>query len=1332
MPLGCRLSGTLSTRIASMLFACCFEASNYPIFHSRPVCYLYVLPICYLHATSKLRTTQSSILGQYAIYMYCHHVLLRNFELPNLPFSASMLSICIASMLFTCWFEASNYPIFHSRPVCYLYVLPSCATSKLQTTQSSILGQYVIYMYCQYAIYMLLRSFELPNLPFSASMLSICIAIMCYFETSNYPIFHSRPVCYLYVLPACYLHAGSKLRTTQFSILGQYAIYMYCHHAIYMLVRSFELPNFPFSASMLSICTANMLFTCYFEASNYPIFHSRPVCYLYVLPSCATSKLRTTQSSILGQYAIYMYCQHAIYMLVRSFELPNFPFSASMLSICIAIMCYFETSNYPIFHSRPVCYLYVLPSCYLHAGSKLRTTQFSILGQYVIYMYCQYAIYMLLRSFELPNLPFSASMLSICIAIMCYFETSNYPIFHSRPVCYLYVLPACYLHAGSKLRTTQFSILGQYAIYMYCQHAIYMLVRSFELPNLSFPARMLSICIAIMCYFETSNYPIFHSRPVCYLYVLPSCATSKLRTTQSSILGQYAIYMYCHHAIYMLLRSFELRNLSFPASMLSICIAIMCYFETSNYPIFHSRPVCYLYVLPACYLHAGSKLRTTQSFIPGQYAIYMYCQHAIYMLLRSFELPNLSFPASMLSICIAIMLFTCYFEASNYPIFHSRPVCYLYVLPSCYLHAASKLRTTQSFIPGQYAIYMYCHHAIYMLLRSFELPNLSFPASMLSICIAIMLFTCCFEASNYPIFHSQPVCYLYVLPSCATSKLRTTQSSILGQYAIYMYCQYAIYMLVRSFELPNLPFPASMLSICIAIMLFTCYFEALNYPIFHSRPVCYLYVLPSCATSKLRTTQSSILGQYAIYMYCQHAIYMLVRSFELPNFPFSASMLSICTASMLFTCCFEASNYPIFHSRPVCYLYVLPICYLHATSKLRTTQSFIPGQYAIYMYCQHAIYMLLRSFELPNLSFPASMLSICIASTLFTCWFEASNYPIFHSRPVCYLYVLPSCYLHATSKLRTTQSFIPGQHAIYMYCQYAVYMLVRSFELPNLPFSASMLSICIAIMLFTCCFEASNYPIFHSRPVCYLCVLPSCYLHAASKLRTTQSSIPGQYAIYMYCQHAIYMLVRSFELPNFPFPASMLSICIASMLFTCCFEASNYPIFHSRPVCYLYVLPVRCLHAGSKLRTTQSSILGQYAIYMYCHHAIYMLLRSFELPNLSFPASMLSICIASTLFTCWFEASNYPIFHSRPVCYLYVLPSCYLHAASKLRTTQSSIPGQYAIYVYCHHAIYMLLQSFELPNLPFPASMLSICIASMLYTCYFRASNHSILHSRPV
>ena len=178
--------------------------------------------------------------------------------------------------------------------------------------------------------------------------------------------------------------------------------------------------------------------------------------------------------------------------------------------------------------------------------------------------------------------------------------------------------------------------------------------------------------------------------------------------------------------------------------------------------------------------------------------------------------------------------------------------------------------------------------------------------------------------------------------------------------------------------------------------------------------------------------------------------------FEPPNLTFPVSMLSICIASMLFTCCFEASNY------------------------------------------------------IPNLPFPACMLSICIASMLFTCYFEASNHPII---PVCYLYVLPVCYLHAASKLRTTQSSIPSQYAIYTYCQYAIYMLLRSFEPPNLPFPACMLSKRIASMLFTCCFEASNHPIFHSRPVCYLYVLPVCYLHAASKLRTTQSSIPGLYAI---------------------------------------------------------------------------------------------------------------------------------------------------------------------------------------------------------------------------
>ena len=288
-----------------------------------------------------------------------------------------------------------------------------------------------------------------------------------------------------------------------------------------------------------------------------------------------------------------------------------------------------------------------------------------------------------------------------------------------------------------------------------------------------------------------------------------------------------------------------------------------------------------------------SKLRTTQSSIPGQYAIYTYCQYAIYMLLRSFEPPNLTFPASMLSIRIASMLFPCCFEASNHPIFHSRPVCYLYVLPVCYLLAASKLRTTQSYIPGQYAIYMYCQYAIYMLLR-------------------------------------------------------ITQSSIPGQYAIYTYCQYAIYMLLRSFELPNLPFPASMLSIHIASMLLRS-FEPPNLPFLAS-------MLSICIASMLFTC-----------------------CFEPPNLPFMASILSIRIASVLFTGCFgasnlpifhswpvcylyvlpvcylhAASNHPIFHSWPVCYLYVLPVCYLHAASKLRTTQSSIPGQYAIYTYCQYA------------------------------------------------------------------------------------------------------------------------------------------------------------------------------------------------------------------------------------------------------------------------------------------------------------------------------------------------------------------------------------------
>ena len=218
-----------------------------------------------------------------------------------------------------------------------------------------------------------------------------------------------------------------------------------------------------------------------------------------------------------------------------------------------------------------------------------------------------------------------------------------------------------------------------------------------------------------------------------------------------------------------------------------------------------------------------------------------------------------------------------------------------------------------------------------------------------------------------------------------------------------------------------------------------------------------------------------------------------------------------------------------------------------------------------------------------------------------------------------------------------------------------------------------MLSIRIASMLFTCCFEASNHPIFQSRPVCYLYVWSVCYLHGASKLRTIQSSNPGQYAIYTYGQYAIYMLLRSFEPSNLPIPANMLSIWIASMQFTCCFEASNHPIFHSRPVCYLYGLPVCYFHAASKLRTSQSSIYGQYAIYTYGQYAISMLRRSFEPPNLSFPASMLSIHIVSMPFTCCFEPPNLPI----PASMLSIRMVSMLF--TKLRTIQSSIPGQYAI-----------------------------------------------------
>ena len=144
--------------------------------------------------------------------------------------------------------------------------------------------------------------------------------------------------------------------------------------------------------------------------------------------------------------------------------------------------------------------------------------------------------------------------------------------------------------------------------------------------------------------------------------------------------------------------------------------------------------------------------------------------------------------------------------------------------------------------------------------------------------------------------------------------------------------------------------------------------------------------------------------------------------------------------------------------------------------------------------------MLVRSFELPNLPLQASMLSTRIASLLCTCQFGASNYPIFLSRPVYYLHVLPVCYVHASSELRTTHS---------------------------------------------------NYPIFRPRTVCYLHALPVCYVHASSELRTTQSSSPGQYATYTHCQQAMYILVRSFELPNLPPQASMLSTRIVSKLCTC-------------------------------------------------------------------------------------------------------------------------------------------------------------------------------------
>ena len=183
----------------------------------------------------------------------------------------------------------------------------------------------------------------------------------------------------------------------------------------------------------------------------------------------------------------------------------------------------------------------------------------------------------------------------------------------------------------------------------------------------------------------------------------------------------------------------------------------------------------------------------------------------------------------------------------------------------------------------------------------------------------------------------------------------------------------------------------------------------------------------------------------------------------------------------------------------VCYPYVLPVCNLHAASKLRTTQSSIPGQYALCMYFQYHLHA---------------------ASKLRT---TQSSIP---GQYAIYTYCQYAIYM----LLRTTESSIPGHAVCYqfyniMYCQYAIYMLLRSFEQPNLPFPASMLSVCIASMQFTCCFEASNHSILYSRPVWYLHVLPVCNLHAASKLRTTQSSIPGQYAIYTYCQYAIYMLL---------------------------------------------------------------------------------------------------------------------------------------------------------------------------------------------------------------
>ena len=47
------------------------------------------------------------------------------------------------------------------------------------------------------------------------------------------------------------------------------------------------------------------------------------------------------------------------------------------------------------------------------------------------------------------------------------------------------------------------------------------------------------------------------------------------------------------------------------------------------------------------------------------------------------------------------------------------------------------------------------------------------------------------------------------------------------------------------------------------------------------------------------------------------------------------------------------------------------------------------------------------------------------------------------------------------------------------------------------------------------------------------------YIFVISIFTATKASIPSQYAIYTYCQYAIYMLLRSFELTNLTFPASI-------------------------------------------------------------------------------------------------------------------------------------------------------------------------------------------------